>query len=66
MIRPEHLAIGQVPAGAAGSLSTLEELESVHVARVLGATGGHKARSAEILGVSRPRLNRLIQKYELE
>ncbi len=66
VIRPEHLAIGPVPEGAAlGSQPTLGELERDHVARILAATGGHKARSAEVLGISRPRLNRLIQKYGL-
>jgi DNA-binding protein Fis len=28
--------------------------------------GGHKGRAADLLGVSRPRLNRLIEKYGLE
>ena len=34
--------------------------------RVLAATDGQKGRAAEILGVSRPRLNRLLEKYGLE
>jgi len=33
---------------------------------VLAATDGQKGRAAEILGVSRPRLNRLLEKYGLE
>ena len=66
IIRPEHLAISSTPTVAAASLSTLEELECEHVRRVLSATGGHKAKSAEVLGISRPRLNRLIAKYGLE
>ena len=66
VIRPEHLAISGAPAVAAASLSTLEELECEHIRRVLSATGGHKAKSAEVLGISRPRLNRLLAKYELE
>jgi len=66
VIRPVHLAIGPVPANAQGRLSRLDDLERAHIARVLSATGGHKARTAEILGVSRPRLNRLLRKYELE
>jgi DNA-binding NtrC family response regulator len=66
VIRPEHLAIGPVPEGALGSQPTLGELERDHISRILAATGGHKARSAQVLGISRPRLNRLIQKYGLE
>ena len=34
--------------------------------RVLAATGGHKSRTAQILGVSRPRLDRLLAKHGLE
>jgi DNA-binding NtrC family response regulator len=40
-------------------------MEREHVARVLEATGGHKSRTAGILGVSRPRLDRLIERYGL-
>ena len=48
------------------SIASLDEVEKEHVRRTLEATGGHKARAAEILGVSRPRLNRLLEKYGLE
>ena len=40
--------------------------EREHVARVLASTHGHKARAAQVLGVSRPRLNRLLKQYGLE
>ncbi len=64
VIHPEHLRLeGQSPQPA--GLTTLEEVEKEHVVRVLTATRGHKSRSAEILGVSRPRLDRLIHKLEL-
>jgi DNA-binding NtrC family response regulator len=66
VVRPEHLAIGAVPGERSGHLVSLEELERVHIARVFAATAGHKARAAEILGVSRPRLNRLLRKHGLE
>lgn len=66
VIRPEHLALGPTPSESPAHLPTLDELEREHVARVLAATGGHKARTAQILGVSRPRLNRLMEKYGLE
>ena len=47
-------------------IAPLNEVERDHVQRVMEATGGHKARAAELLGVSRPRLNRLLEKYGLE
>jgi DNA-binding NtrC family response regulator len=65
VIRPEHLALGQAGAPAPELLS-LDEVERRHVARTLEVTGGQKTRAAHILGVSRPRLNRLIEKYGLE
>lgn len=66
VIRPEHL--GLVPASETSTteLRSLAQLEREHVSRVLAATGGHKARAAQILGVSRPRLNRLLREYGLE
>jgi two-component system, NtrC family, response regulator HydG len=56
------------PANAStpGTLPTLESLERAHVERVLATTQGHKARAAAILGISRPRLDRLLRKYGLE
>jgi len=66
VIRKDHLGLATVPPESPARLGSLEEMEKEHVARVLTATGGHKARAAEILRVSRPRLNRLIEKYGLE
>ncbi len=53
------------PAAENGTLLSLQEVERNHVARVLSATGWHKGRACEILGVSRPRLRRLIKQYGL-
>lgn len=44
---------------------SLEEMEQEHVARVLDATDWHKGRACEILGISRPRLRRMIRQYDL-
>ncbi len=44
---------------------SLQEIEKLHIHRVLKATNGHKGKACEILGVSRPRLRRLIKQYEL-
>ena len=65
VVRPEHLALVHT-AGAQPELLSLDEVERRHVVRILEVTGGHKTRAAQILGVSRPRLNRLIEKYGLE
>jgi DNA-binding NtrC family response regulator len=66
VIRPEHLSF-TVPRGdERAKLSSLDEVEREQVLRVLAATDNHKGRAAEILGVSRPRLRRLIEKYGLE
>jgi DNA-binding NtrC family response regulator len=46
-------------------LQSLDEVEAAHIQRVLLHTGGHKGNSCEILGISRPALDRKIQKYGL-
>jgi DNA-binding NtrC family response regulator len=66
VLRPEHLTLRPGRLEADAELVSLTELERRHVARVLAATEGHKSRAADILGVSRPRLNRLMEKYGLE
>ena len=66
VIRPEHLGLAPAMQTSPTELKSLADLEREHVSRVLAATGGHKARAAQILGVSRPRLNRLLREYGLE
>lgn len=44
---------------------SLAQIECEHVRRVLDANGWHKGRVCEILGVSRPRLRRLIRDHGL-
>jgi two-component system response regulator AtoC len=66
VIRPDHLALKERPKTGDGPLPSLEDLERAHIVRVLAFTEGQKNRAAEILGVSRPRLNRLLQKHGLE
>jgi DNA-binding NtrC family response regulator len=66
VIRPQQLALGPPLTEARPRLTTLETVEREHVAHVLRAMKGHKARTAKVLGVSRPRLDRLIKKYALD
>ncbi|MEW8044339.1 MAG: sigma-54-dependent Fis family transcriptional regulator, partial [gamma proteobacterium symbiont of Phacoides pectinatus] len=44
---------------------SLEEMERMHVARVLDAVAWHKGQACEILGISRPRLRRMINQHKL-
>jgi two-component system response regulator AtoC len=56
-------------AAAAGPASerilTLDELERAHIERVFTITKGHKGRTCQILGISRPTLERKLRKYGL-
>jgi DNA-binding NtrC family response regulator len=77
-LTPDHLDFGPGSvlvgggAGSDGSGNGVTDLDAVlemaerdHVQRVLASTGGHKSRSAELLRISRGRLDRLIEKHGL-
>lgn len=73
-ITPEHIQFlhpGHVPTQTTESISsgdvlrTLDAVEAEHVQKVLKHTAGHKGKSCEILGISRPALDRKIAKYAL-
>jgi DNA-binding NtrC family response regulator len=69
VIRADHVQVGDAHADLRAEetpLVSLESLERAHVERVLAATQGQKTRAAQILGVSRPRLDRLLHKHGLE
>jgi two-component system response regulator AtoC len=46
-----------------GPLPTLEEAERMLILRALELTQGHKGKACEMLGISRPTLERKLQKY---
>ena len=66
VVHAEHVAPASSAPGAVAQLESLAELERRHVVRVLQATRGNKTKAAEILGVSRPRLNRMLQRHDLD
>jgi len=66
VIRGEHLSIATPRQSETSKIKPLDVIERDHVARALAATRGRKVDAAALLGVSRPRLNRLIEKYELD
>jgi two-component system response regulator AtoC len=65
VIRSDHLGLTAEPIKSSGSFRTLDETERDEIRRVLAATAGDKTRTAEILGISKPRLYRLIEKHKL-
>jgi two-component system response regulator AtoC len=72
VIGVEHVSIGPPQTDDARSSTaadeddTLEAAEATHVRRILERTGGNKRQAARILGISRPRLDRLIEKHGLD
>ncbi len=46
-------------------LLSLEEVEKQHIIHVLQATRGHKGKACDALGISRPRLRRMMQNYAI-
>lgn len=48
-----------------GQLCSLRDVERDHISRVLTRTGWHKGKACEILGISRPTLERRILEFDL-
>lgn len=71
IIGREHVFLGlpQLGTGESGETKapddTLDAVEAAHVQQVLNRTGGNKRQTARILQISRPRLDRLIEKHGL-
>jgi DNA-binding NtrC family response regulator len=67
VIRAEHIELGPAQSTAGnGEVPTLADVERSHVERILARAGGAKTEAARLLGVSRPRLDRLLKKYGLQ
>jgi transcriptional regulator with PAS, ATPase and Fis domain len=54
-----------VPLKDVTELATLDEVTREHIIRVLSATGNNKTKSAQILGVQRRQLYRLLETYKI-
>ncbi|MEP7029238.1 MAG: helix-turn-helix domain-containing protein, partial [Candidatus Eisenbacteria bacterium] len=61
--RPAPVIAGQGPDPAL--LETLEEVERLHVLRVLEAVRGNRDEAAKVLGISRRTLSRMAQRWTL-
>ncbi len=67
VIAVEHLSLGAATPVTAEDTApedeTLEAMERAHVGRVLARAGWNKRQAAQRLGISRPTLDRMIEKY---
>jgi two-component system, NtrC family, response regulator AtoC len=52
-------------AAVSGRIATLDEVERDHIVRVWAVTKGHKGKTCQMLGISRPTLERKLKKYEI-
>jgi two-component system NtrC family response regulator len=66
VIRPEHLGLSTRARPAPEVFPTLEQMELELLTRALASTEGNRTRAAELLGVSKPRLYRMLDKYGLQ
>ena len=57
--------MGRAAADDADGLPPLVDIEKEHIHRVLQATGWNKAKSARVLGISKPTLYEKIRSFEL-
>jgi len=66
----EHLSLGtralEVQLDPRPDDHRLASVEANHIQQILERTGGNKRQTARILDISRPRLDRLIEKYDLK
>jgi two-component system response regulator HydG len=70
VVDAEHLSLGAADLDVGPEVrltgDSLDAVEAAHVQRILTRAGGNKRQAAQILGISRPRLDRLIHKHHLK
>jgi two-component system, NtrC family, response regulator AtoC len=52
-----------LPFAVNDRIATLDEVERAHIVRVWALTKGHKGKTCQMLGISRPTLERKLKKY---
>jgi two-component system, NtrC family, response regulator AtoC len=59
-------SLGQERGGPAPSIRLLDEVEKEHIINALKFAAGNRGKVCELLGISRPTLQRKIRKYRIE
>ncbi len=66
-VRPRGVKMaGAAPAAAPDELLSLDELEQIHILRVLHACDGQKTKASAILGINRTTLWKKLRQYGIE
>jgi DNA-binding NtrC family response regulator len=65
VIRPDHLGLATRARHTPETFPTIEQMEGELLVRALAATEGNRTRAAELLGVSKPRLYRMLERHGL-
>lgn len=65
VITRENLLLERREKGDNSPLLTLQDVEKLHIKRVLEYTGNNRTKTAQILGISRSTLNEKIRSYKL-
>ncbi len=66
---PQDIRIPFAKSGAAFSkpdLRTMDEVEEAHIRSILAGTGGNKLRACQILNISRPTLDRKLERFSIK
>ncbi len=66
VVREEHLALVVPERETRSPFPTLEGVEAEYLARALAFTDGNRTMAAEVMGISKPRLYRMMAKYSIE
>ena len=66
LVEPPPQRMPPPPATSNDRVQTLDEVERDHIVRVWALTKGHKGKTCQMLGISRPTLERKLRKYDLD
>jgi transcriptional regulator with GAF, ATPase, and Fis domain len=66
VLGPEEFPLPDRAAASEGEGDSLDDAERRHVVAILRRTGGNKRAACRILGISRPRLDRIIARHRIE
>ncbi len=66
VIRAQDLSLASPSGTSEPTATALRDIEAAHITRMLAVASGNKSRAADLLGIPRARLQRLISKYGIE